>query len=775
MCSPLKSFLSSFVRFLGLAWPGAAAGLAIAAILFGAYGGLFVSSGLGTAIEVACGLLFGAVVLILIVPVIMLGSLVVRRVPLRFTALIVAVLICLVATGRVLDLSPALSIRLGALPILLFAAAGAGISILRRRGPGRAGVVHIVVACLLLLATTVSGGAVLYWLAAPGDDPFFGNVGPAAPRSVAPLEAPDPSEIGPHEVTTLCYGSGTDRHRPEYGQNVDLKADSVDASALLPSPKGFNAWNCDRYWGFEPNSLPRNARVWFPTDDGVFPLVLIVHGNRRMTDFSDPGYAYLGELLASRGFIVASVDESFLNDGWFGDDHGVRGWLLLKHLELWRSWNERQGNPFYQKVDMMNIALIGHSRGGEAITHAATFNGLSHHPDFMDVAFDFGFDIRTLIAIAPTEGQYYPRGQPVPIGNVNYLVLQGSHDSDLGSFPGMGAYRRVLLGKDDYRMKAALYIHRANHSQFNTAWGRSDLHPPLAYLLNRRSLLNGDDQRAIAKIYVSAFLEATLYGKYEYIPMFRDHRYAAHWLPQTLYVSRFQDGDFFTITDFDRHIDGTKTAIPGGSQEGHCLDFWQVREIKGRRGRPSGDYACVLGWDTAGTTAETASYTISLPEALPLGWWLDVRTILTFCLADAGERSEPRLAGGSGPEGDNGSGQAHAADPNENRASIDLTLELVASDGTAATLPLSHVYPLPPAIRVTLTKWPRWERAEYKSPVEPMLQTLEVPLGAFVKVNPDFDPGQLRQIRFRFDRTKSGVLLLDQVGLTRNRYAPVAF
>ena len=56
-----------------------------------------------------------------------------------------------------------------------------------------------------------------------------------------------------------------------------------------------------KYWGFEPNSLPLNARVWFPQDEGLFPLVLIVHGNHEMIEFSDPGYAYLGKLAREPG------------------------------------------------------------------------------------------------------------------------------------------------------------------------------------------------------------------------------------------------------------------------------------------------------------------------------------------------------------------------------------------------------------------------------------------------------------------------------------------
>jgi len=48
-----------------------------------------------------------------------------------------------------------------------------------------------------------------------------------------------------------------------------------------------------------------------------------------------------------------------------------------------------------------------------------------------------------------------------------------------------------------------------------------------------------------------------------------------------------------------------------------------------------------------------------------------------------------------------------------------------------------------------------------------VLQTYEIPLADFVAANPGFDPAWLRQIRFRFDRTPSGVVLLDDVGLTR--------
>ena len=64
-------------------------------------------------------------------------------------------------------------------------------------------------------------------------------------------------------------------------------------------------------------------------------MVLVVHGNHNMRDYSDPGYDYLGELLASRGYVLASVDENFIN-GRIRNENDGRGWFLLKHVELFK-------------------------------------------------------------------------------------------------------------------------------------------------------------------------------------------------------------------------------------------------------------------------------------------------------------------------------------------------------------------------------------------------------------------------------------------------------
>jgi dienelactone hydrolase len=199
------------------------------------------------------------------------------------------------------------------------------------------------------------------------------------------------------------------------------------------------------YWGFGLDAAPLNALVWAPEGDGPFPLVLIVHGNHNMEEYSDPGYAYLGELLASRGFIAVSVDENTINGTWSGDFRGkempLRAWFLLEHLKLWREWNRSATHPYSGKVDMTHIALVGHSRGGEAVSMAFAYNGLSHYPDDATITFDYGFDIKSLVAIAQVDQRYHRR---VELENVSFLTLHGSYDSDEPAYHGMRQFHPAL-------------------------------------------------------------------------------------------------------------------------------------------------------------------------------------------------------------------------------------------------------------------------------------------------------------------------------------------
>ncbi len=227
-----------------------------------------------------------------------------------------------------------------------------------------------------------------------------------SPETILPpmLTAADPSIRGSYAVETLFYGHGDDLRRKEYGHSVAIRTDAVNASPFFADFSGWKAALRKRYWGFGMDHLPLNGRVWYPRGAGPFALVLMLHGNHEMSEFSDPGYAYLGELLASRGFIFVSIDENFLNVGLLHeppDERPARAWLMLEHLKRWEQWNSTPGNPFFGKVDTANVALMGHSRGGAAAARAALFNKLAYNPDDASIRLQYGYPIKAVVAIAP--------------------------------------------------------------------------------------------------------------------------------------------------------------------------------------------------------------------------------------------------------------------------------------------------------------------------------------------------------------------------------------
>jgi dienelactone hydrolase len=623
----------------------------------------------------------------------------------------------------------------------------------------------------VVLATVAANVWIVVWLAGRGGTDHLVKVKAAPPVSVPAILAADPGQPGPYRVLTLTYGSGTDRWRPELGRRAALKTKPVDATPFVTGNEGWTVGVRKWFWGFGFKAFPLNGRVWYPDGGGPFPLVLVVHGNHDMNEFSDPGYAYLGELLASRGFIPVSVDENFFNGFWSGGidkENDGRGWLLLKHLEAWRAWSRTPGNPFQGKVDLERIALIGHSRGGEAVAIAASFNRLPKYPDDADVPLGFGFGIRAVVAIAPIDGQYKPAGKPTPVSDVSYLVLQGAHDGDVSSFSGERQYQRVKLkAAEPYAFKAALYIYRANHGQFNTVWGDGDAGWPRSMLLDRGALLDPEAQRRIAKVAISAFLEATLHGERSYVQLFHDTRSAGGWLPQDLYITRFQDNTFQPVATYEEDVDVTTATLPGATLDGRHLALWNEQDLSFRQGTSTKqNQAVFLGW----RPGPTASYTVRLPQPLPKDCKVGNGTALVLSLADADqEPPNPKVKRGETLSESEKKAEAEKKkkrrerEKKEGKEPLDFTVELVAADGTVARLPLSRFHPLSVPLESHFTKLED-ESDLYGKAWEPVLQTFELPLAAFTAAKPGFTPAALREIRLVFDRSPEGVVILDDLG-----------
>ena len=142
--------ISHFVRppasrvgwFFALAWPGAAVGLAVAAALIPAYGGFCMGTGLGTAIDVGGTLALGVLAVTLSILLVLLALAILRRLPKRFVATLVVAVACIVGVGGGFGYDSEFALHLAGPPAALISLAGAGLSVLFRRGTGRAGAVH---------------------------------------------------------------------------------------------------------------------------------------------------------------------------------------------------------------------------------------------------------------------------------------------------------------------------------------------------------------------------------------------------------------------------------------------------------------------------------------------------------------------------------------------------------------------------------------------------------------------------------------------------------
>lgn len=568
--------------------------------------------------------------------------------------------------------------------------------------------------------------------------------------SLSKMGVDNPSTKGNFDVEVFTYGSGSDQKRPEFAEGIKIKTPTVDATLLLPEWKGKKKKWREKFWGFGVDSFPLNGRVYMPKGDGPFPMVMMVHGNHSMIDYSDGGYAYLGELLASRGIIGVSVDENFINGHWSGDFGGkempTRGWLLLKHLEQWKKWNQGDSSGLKGKVDMDNIVLVGHSRGGEAVSIAAAFNRLDRFPDNGNEKFDFNFGIKGIITIAPTDYRY---NREISLKDINYLSIQGAYDSDETSFWGMRPYHRLTFSDDFKGFKAGLYMNHANHGQFNSSWGRSDFGAPMKWLLNLEPLVSGEEQRQAAKVYVSGFAETVLKGNKDYLPMFQNVDLVQDWLPKETYVSQYADTNKEVLVNFEDDMDIT-SASSDIRLFAENFKIWRETELESRDGQSQQNNALVLGWGHGANVDKDSIpvYSIDLPDMLT-----DFGSADSLVLSMAmGDISELKIE-------DNEDGNIETP-----KTGFNFSIVLKDSLGNMASVAFAKDNRLPGKIKTKFTKFKFLDKDMIGKETETQLKSCYVPMSSFLKKNDSLKLDKLKSIHLVFDKDSLGVVVLDDIG-----------
>ena len=404
--------------------------------------------------------------------------------------------------------------------------------------------------------------------------------------------------------------------------------------------------------------------------------------------------------------------------------------------------------------------------------------------------------------------------------------MHGSHDGDVSSFNGLRQWERVQFTEDGPWFKSAVWMYRANHGQWNTGWGNRDNGKLTGRFLDLRTLLPAEEQRRMALVFVGAFLDATLKGKREYLPLFRDHRTAGAWLPKTMYQTAYADASVHPLTAFDQTIDVTRGAAPGIRLQAESLSVWREAELPMRaRENTYRIWGQWLGWNNAPAPARRpdssaarttaagagrtsardaarpatsaparprrtpATFEVSLPDSLRSAWRVGPGSALLVTVVPTRDVPGPRRTARDSTRRDTTTARqvpsplaagarrgwalvrrvpglrprAKVTPPDT--TPLDLTVELVDAAGHAAPLPLARYGPLRRPLEIRLRRRAGRDQAAWRTTFELVPQTFVLPLADFAAATPGFDASTVRAVRLRFDRTEKGTIVLTGLGI----------
>lgn len=393
---------------------------------------------------------------------------------------------------------------------------------------------------------------------------------------------------GPHKVLTLAYG-------PE--ETADIITESLDYSGFDSMKKrSFMDKVTDFFSDYDYSKTPVRGQIWYPEDLKNCPTFFIVHGAHDSDVPSYLGYEYLGNYLASNGYVVISVDENIINE--LGEGNDKRAILLLDNMKAILAQNENSASPLYSLIDTNRISIGGHSRGGEMVAIAYLFNDYEAYPENGNFRFDYHFNISSIVAIAPVVDQYRPVNRSVIIKDVSYLLIHGSNDQDVSNMMGEKQYKNLEFTKtsNNQYFKSSVYILGANHGQFNSLWGRYDLTGGLEGFLNTNHFIDQADQMLIAKAYIRTFLDATIGGDKTYYSLMKDTAGYEKYLPDTVYITNYSDSSFTSLASFDDTTDiknpENQTTVTVSNS-----DSWTITPYYRGNGGEGEDYVLSVKWN----------------------------------------------------------------------------------------------------------------------------------------------------------------------------------
>ncbi|MFB2583007.1 cell wall-binding repeat-containing protein [Herbiconiux sp. P15] len=327
----------------------------------------------------------------------------------------------------------------------------------------------------------------------------------------APILADDPSARGEYAVTRADYDLGDEAvDIRDFGRKGEIRA-AVFLPEGAEGERPVAVFLHGRHTSCAGGT--RNPAAWPCNPDQVDVESYL-------------GYNEAAEILASQGYVVVSISANAINalDGSLADDTGAaaRGQLVMDHLNLLRQANAGTdvgfGTALTGRLDLDNVGLMGHSRGGEGVMRAALLNSEQGEP----------YGITGVLPLAPTD---YTR---MTVPGVPTAVILPYCDGDVEDQMGQKYIddSRHAYGDDVFR--SSVLVMGTNHNFFNTAW-TPGLYPVATSddwaIMDRDqtdptcgesapSRLNAAEQYAVGNAYIAGFFRLTLGGDEQFMPLF---------------------------------------------------------------------------------------------------------------------------------------------------------------------------------------------------------------------------------------------------------------
>jgi hypothetical protein len=286
-------------------------------------------------------------------------------------------------------------------------------------------------------------------------------------------------------------------------------------------------------------------------------------------------------------------------------------------------------------------------------------------------------------------------------------------------------------------------------------WARGDQGLLTDLVLDGAALLPAEDQRQVAKVAITAFLEASLRDVDGYRGLFRRPMTGRSWLPQDIYLVASDDG---RTSELLRPWLGRDATLPGLTIETDGTDRAVTADMPLRALQPDQQRAAIaVSWSAS-------------PAGGPAIWRLTGLSGIASM-----EPAEPNPMDGPPPSTPTAATHLRLDLANASlitdASPIDPQVVLTTTDGVAVGLPLSTWGLLPPPLPTQLGKLAELSAMPYMRlslpiPVERVLQTYDIPLAAFAAADASFDPAALDSVELRFDRgAGDGSVYIARVGI----------